>query len=268
MRCETHHPASSSPGGPPQKSVFFLDPMLPSPPPSLVQYEPPLSVGEEGATKPKAAAASGKATEAHLEEILNSILPPRYDGSRGDRFSTRVAVPASAARHAPVCFCVLCNTQCLFVNVVLALTVVCMPSHLVGMRRVASCALFGRPTRMWTQEDSSTWLQYVSKEPSSRLDVITLQEALDQRLMHRQAREMGICPVREDLYSQCFGACLRLALTLVARPAPVVLPLRPLVCHPYPVLVFSFVLGPVRRRTDSSSDDRVAGARAAAAACS
>ena len=52
--------------------------MLPSPPPSLVQYEPPLSVGEEGATKPKAA-ASGKATEAHLEEILNSILPPRYD---------------------------------------------------------------------------------------------------------------------------------------------------------------------------------------------
>ena len=60
---------------------------------------------------------------------------------------------------------------------------------------------------MWTQEDSSTWLQYVSKEPSSRLDVITLQEALDQRLMHRQAREMGICPVREDLYSQCFGAC-------------------------------------------------------------
>lgn len=48
-------------------------------------------------------------------------------------------------------------------------------------------------------------MQYVAKEAASRLDVITLQEALDQRLMQRQAREMGICPVREDLYSQTFG---------------------------------------------------------------
>jgi hypothetical protein len=68
-------------------------------------------------------------------------------------------------------------------------------------------------------------MQYVSKEPSSRLDVITLQEALDQRLLHRQAREMGICPVREDLYSQCFGACLAesppaLPRTLCQAPSP------------------------------------------------
>ena len=59
------------------------------------------------------------------------------------------------------------------------------------------------PPREWTQE-SGTWMQYVSKEPATRLDVITLQEQLDKRLLERQARETGICPVREDLYSQCF----------------------------------------------------------------
>lgn len=48
-------------------------------------------------------------------------------------------------------------------------------------------------------------MQYASKAPASRLDVINLQEALDEKLMERQAREMGVCPVREDLYSQCFG---------------------------------------------------------------
>jgi hypothetical protein len=78
---------------------------------------------------------------------------------------------------------------------------------------------------MWSQEDRSTWMQYVSKEPSSRMDVITLQEALDQRLMQRQAREMGICPVREDLYSQCFGAsrCTPRRCHLVLRPISCVL---------------------------------------------
>jgi hypothetical protein len=48
-----------------------------APPPSLVQYEAPLPVGEEGAVKPKAGAGAGKVSEAHTEEILNSILPPR-----------------------------------------------------------------------------------------------------------------------------------------------------------------------------------------------
>merc|ERR1712054_502336 len=45
--------------------------------------------------------------------------------------------------------------------------------------------------------------------PATRLDVIQLQEALDQRLMERQARESGICPVREDLYSQTFDELIR-----------------------------------------------------------
>jgi hypothetical protein len=32
------------------------------------------------------------------------------------------------------------------------------------------------------------------------------QEQLDQKLQQRQARETGICPIREELYAQCFGA--------------------------------------------------------------
>eukprot|EP00922_Rhytidocystis_sp_ex-Travisia-forbesii_P053616 GHVS01079574.1.p4 GENE.GHVS01079574.1~~GHVS01079574.1.p4 ORF type:complete len:115 (-),score=16.11 GHVS01079574.1:339-683(-) len=48
-------------------------------------------------------------------------------------------------------------------------------------------------------------VQYVNSQPASRLDVLQLQEALDQRLMQRQARESGICPVREQLYAQTLG---------------------------------------------------------------
>jgi dynein light intermediate chain len=64
------------------------------------------------------------------------------------------------------------------------------------------------PPREWTQE-SGTWMQFVSKEPATRLDVITLQELLDKRLETRQAREADICPVREDLYHQCFDELIR-----------------------------------------------------------
>jgi hypothetical protein len=48
-------------------------------------------------------------------------------------------------------------------------------------------------------------VQQVSSTPATRLDVVNLQEELDRRLQQRQARETGICPVRRELYSQCFG---------------------------------------------------------------
>ena len=51
-------------------------------------------------------------------------------------------------------------------------------------------------------------MQQVSSTPATRLDVITLQDELDRRLQQRQARETGICPVRRELYSQCFGNLL------------------------------------------------------------
>mmetsp|Transcript_77925 Transcript_77925/g.204607 ORF Transcript_77925/g.204607 Transcript_77925/m.204607 type:complete len:253 (-) Transcript_77925:70-828(-) len=64
------------------------------------------------------------------------------------------------------------------------------------------------PPREWI-EDGKHFTQYVANQPATRLDVIQLQEALDQRLMERQARETGLCPVREELYSQCFDELIR-----------------------------------------------------------
>jgi dynein light intermediate chain len=64
------------------------------------------------------------------------------------------------------------------------------------------------PPREWT-ENGQLWVQYVSSTPATRQEVITLQEALDQKLQQRQARETGICPIREELYAQCFDELIR-----------------------------------------------------------
>lgn len=64
------------------------------------------------------------------------------------------------------------------------------------------------PPREWT-EDGQLWVQYVSATPATRSDVIQLQELLDQKLAQRQARETGICPIREELYSQGFDELIR-----------------------------------------------------------
>lgn len=61
---------------------------------------------------------------------------------------------------------------------------------------------------MWNQENGY-WLQYVSSKPSTRHDVIQLQEEMDTTLKKRQAREHGICPVRENIYAQCFDELIR-----------------------------------------------------------
>ncbi|KAJ1339149.1 hypothetical protein BSLG_006287 [Batrachochytrium salamandrivorans] len=60
------------------------------------------------------------------------------------------------------------------------------------------------PPREWS-DSGQLWVQKVSSTPATRLDVINLQEQLDHMLQKRQARETGICPVRRELYSQCFG---------------------------------------------------------------
>ncbi|XP_036139820.1 33 kDa inner dynein arm light chain, axonemal [Monomorium pharaonis] len=64
------------------------------------------------------------------------------------------------------------------------------------------------PPKEW-EEDGQIWTQCVSSTPATRLDVINLQEQLDMRLQQRQARETGICPVRRQLYIQCFDELIR-----------------------------------------------------------
>ncbi|KAG6556912.1 hypothetical protein Mapa_001327 [Marchantia paleacea] len=72
-----------------------------------------------------------------------------------------------------------------------------LPSSLRRLRLLPNL----EPARTWT-EGSDVWIQKVSSAPATRLDVINLQEKLDQQLQHRQARETGICPIREELYAQ------------------------------------------------------------------
>jgi len=53
------------------------------------------------------------------------------------------------------------------------------------------------------------WVQYVSCTPVTKAEVLSLQEGLDRRLQTAQARETGICPVREELYNECFDELIR-----------------------------------------------------------
>ena len=64
------------------------------------------------------------------------------------------------------------------------------------------------PPREYT-EDGSLWVRYVSPQPATQVDVINLQEELDKRMQSRQARETGICNIREELFSQCFDELIR-----------------------------------------------------------
>ncbi|XP_014205884.1 axonemal dynein light intermediate polypeptide 1 [Copidosoma floridanum] len=64
------------------------------------------------------------------------------------------------------------------------------------------------PSQEW-EDEGQIWKQQVSSTPATRIDVINLQEQLDMKLQARQARETGICPVRRELYTQCFDEIIR-----------------------------------------------------------
>ncbi|KAH8049860.1 dynein heavy chain binding protein [Aureococcus anophagefferens] len=144
-----HTPADALPAPPKKKSVTRrlsealrapkkkgMEPPVCAPPESLLKHDEPLFVGFDG--NDEGGVKKGDASGSQLEEMVNSMLPPRE----------------------------------------------------------------------WTQT-SGTWMQYVSKKTATRMDVISLQEDLDKRLLDRQARDAGICPVREDLYSQCYDELIR-----------------------------------------------------------
>jgi len=61
------------------------------------------------------------------------------------------------------------------------------------------------PPRVFTTSEGHKVRQQASIRKAERDDVIALQMSLDERLQERQARESGLCPVREQLYSQCYG---------------------------------------------------------------
>lgn len=59
------------------------------------------------------------------------------------------------------------------------------------------------------KKGSQHYKEYVLCTPATKADVIALQRELDNKLQVRRARETGICPVREELYAQCFDELIR-----------------------------------------------------------
>ena len=53
------------------------------------------------------------------------------------------------------------------------------------------------------------WVQYVSCTPVTKMEVITLKEGLEKRMKTLNAKETGICPIREELYDECFDELIR-----------------------------------------------------------
>jgi dynein light intermediate chain, axonemal len=54
-------------------------------------------------------------------------------------------------------------------------------------------------------ENGNQVIREISTLPASKANVIELQEELDKRLQQLQIRETGFCPIREQLYQECFG---------------------------------------------------------------
>jgi len=53
------------------------------------------------------------------------------------------------------------------------------------------------------------YVQYVSRAKATRFDLKAFTTEFDQNLEVRNARKTGICPVRADLYKQCFDEIIR-----------------------------------------------------------
>lgn len=58
-------------------------------------------------------------------------------------------------------------------------------------------------------ENNQLWVRYVSPTPATAADVTNLRRDLERKLESLEARDSGICPVREELYSQCFDELIR-----------------------------------------------------------
>lgn len=51
-----------------------------------------------------------------------------------------------------------------------------------------------------TTENGKLWVRYVSPTPATKVEVLNLKELLDKRIEQGCARDVGICPIRENLF--------------------------------------------------------------------
>ena len=49
----------------------------------------------------------------------------------------------------------------------------------------------------------------MSSTPATTFDVKNLAKDLEHQITHLEARDSGICPVREEIYAQCFDEIIR-----------------------------------------------------------
>ena len=64
------------------------------------------------------------------------------------------------------------------------------------------------PPREWL-ENSIKYKQPALRQIAHKDDVSELMNMLDKKITERQARENGVCPVREELFAQCFDELIR-----------------------------------------------------------
>ncbi|KAF8821088.1 putative axonemal dynein light chain p33, partial [Cardiosporidium cionae] len=64
------------------------------------------------------------------------------------------------------------------------------------------------PPKRWS-ENGRNYVQYASSVPAKLSDIIKLEEHLLAILEEQNAREIGICPVRENIFSQLFEELIR-----------------------------------------------------------
>lgn len=65
------------------------------------------------------------------------------------------------------------------------------------------------PRKHKLEQKGQLWVQTALSVPATRSEVVALLDELEKRLVTQQANETGICPVREELYSQCFDELIR-----------------------------------------------------------
>ena len=58
-------------------------------------------------------------------------------------------------------------------------------------------------------DNNQLWVRYVSPTPATTADVTNLQKDLDKRNIQMEARDSGICPIREELFAQAFDELIR-----------------------------------------------------------
>uniref|UniRef100_A0A2S2NEW5 Inner dynein arm light chain, axonemal n=1 Tax=Schizaphis graminum TaxID=13262 RepID=A0A2S2NEW5_SCHGA len=64
------------------------------------------------------------------------------------------------------------------------------------------------PPEEWT-ENGKKWRRVASTKPADRHQVMALAEELKLNLEHWNAKMHGVCPVRRELYTQCFNELIR-----------------------------------------------------------